>query len=101
MYGLRNGIYYGAKIRFFHALVMTFLFREGSIKEKIKVILQLTKEHAKNLGIFVFCYKSLVCVLNNLRGSHSKLHNLIAGAVKFYLFINRLLEGMFLEKTRL
>ncbi len=25
--GMRNGIYYGAKIRFMHALVMTFLFK--------------------------------------------------------------------------
>lgn len=27
--GLRNGAVYGAKIRFPHALVMTFLFRQG------------------------------------------------------------------------
>ena len=27
--GFRNGVIYGAKIRFPHALVMTFLFREG------------------------------------------------------------------------
>jgi peroxisomal membrane protein 4 len=26
--GLRNGLVYGAKIRFPHALVMTFLFRD-------------------------------------------------------------------------
>ena len=25
--GARNGIYYGAKIRFMHAVVMTFLFK--------------------------------------------------------------------------
>lgn len=27
---LRNGIVYGAKVRFPHALVMTFLFKSGS-----------------------------------------------------------------------
>lgn len=26
--GARNGVYYGAKIRFMHAIVMTFLFKE-------------------------------------------------------------------------
>ncbi len=85
LYGLRNGLYYGAKIRFFHALVMTFLFKEGTFKEKILTIINLTKEHAKNLGTFVFCYKTFVCILNNLRGSYSKLHNLIAGAVNNYI----------------
>jgi peroxisomal membrane protein 4 len=28
--GFRNGLVYGAKVRFPHALVMTFLFRDGS-----------------------------------------------------------------------
>ena len=28
--GCRNGAVYGAKIRFPHALVMTFLFRDGT-----------------------------------------------------------------------
>lgn len=28
--GLRNGIVYGAKVRFPHAVVMTFLFKTGS-----------------------------------------------------------------------
>ena len=27
--GFRNGLVYGAKVRFPHALVMTFLFRRG------------------------------------------------------------------------
>jgi len=30
--GARNGIYYGAKIRFMHAIVMTFLFKEVYLK---------------------------------------------------------------------
>jgi peroxisomal membrane protein 4 len=28
--GFRNGAVYGAKVRFPHALVMTFLFRDGT-----------------------------------------------------------------------
>lgn len=30
--GFRNGLVYGAKVRFPHALVMTFLFQSGSYK---------------------------------------------------------------------
>jgi len=31
--GARNGVYYGGKIRFMHAIVMTFLFKK--VKNKI------------------------------------------------------------------
>ncbi|CAG8785683.1 12274_t:CDS:2, partial [Acaulospora morrowiae] len=48
--GFRNGAVYGAKIRFPHALVMTFLFRTGSFKEKLNIIIDATKSHSKNLA---------------------------------------------------
>uniref|UniRef100_A0A8C1L4X1 Wu:fe02h09 n=1 Tax=Cyprinus carpio TaxID=7962 RepID=A0A8C1L4X1_CYPCA len=38
--GFRNGAVYGAKIRAPNALVMTFLFRSGSLREKIAQALQ-------------------------------------------------------------
>ncbi|KAL4432358.1 hypothetical protein ABPG74_011117 [Tetrahymena malaccensis] len=79
--GLRNGLYYGAKIRFMHALVMTILFKKGSLKSKVNHIVTLTLEHARNLGTYVFSYKSLVCLLNRLRGVQSPFHSLIAGAI--------------------
>ena len=65
--GLRNGFYYGGKIRFFHALVMIMIFREGSLRERFRIIFELTFKHAKNLGQYVFLYKSLVCVMNKMR----------------------------------
>lgn len=37
--GFRQGVYYGGRIRFFHALVMVMLFRSGPIKDKLKLIL--------------------------------------------------------------
>ena len=40
--GLRNGIYYGAKVRIVHALVMTLLFKKGNWYDKFYNILQLT-----------------------------------------------------------
>ena len=55
--GVRNGIFYGTKIRFPHALVMTFLFREGTLKEKFTYIIKATIQHATNLAKFSFLYK--------------------------------------------
>lgn len=45
--GFRNGAVYGAKIRFPHALVMTMLFRDGSLESKIKAIFKLTYQHSR------------------------------------------------------
>lgn len=87
--GLRNGLYYGGKIRFIHSLVMTILFRSGPLKDKIISILKLTWEHARNLGTFVFMYKSLVCILRHLFNSRSLIFNFIAGFFCSYFFLSR------------
>ncbi len=83
--GLRNGMYYGGKVRFTHALVMTFLFRKGPIREKLKSIFQLTWQHARNLGCYVFLYKSIVYILTKLRGKSSKYHAFIGGVIAGYI----------------
>ena len=54
---------YGAKIRFPHALVMTFLFRSGTFKEKLYLILKATYLHSKNLASAVFMYKTMMSIL--------------------------------------
>lgn len=59
--GLRNGIYYGGKVRLIHSFVMMLLFKSITKKE-VKNIIRLGAEHAKNLGLFVFAYKSS-CIL--------------------------------------
>ena len=82
--GLRNGLYYGAKIRFVHSLVNNILFGKRDIKERIISILSLTWEHARNLGLFVFIYKTSVCILRNLFKSDRKLFNFIAGLIGSY-----------------
>ena len=82
---MRNGMYYGAKVRVVHALVMTILFGKGPLKQKLISIIKLTWEHSRNLGIFVFLYKSLVCVLSKLRNKTSDVHSLISGAVCGYI----------------
>ena len=79
--GLRNGLYYGGKIRFVHSLVNNLLFGTGDIPTRIKSILALTWEHARNLGLFVFIYKSIVCILKNLFKTRNKSVNFIAGLI--------------------
>ena len=53
-----SGALYGIKIRFPHALVMTFLFRSDlSAVEKLRKALSIMMEHSRRLGTFAFTYK--------------------------------------------
>ncbi|KAJ1845843.1 hypothetical protein LPJ70_002323 [Coemansia sp. RSA 2708] len=84
--GFRNGVVYGTKIRFPHALVMTLLFRTGSPREKIASILSATKAHARGLAFFVTGYKTLMLLQRRLSasGKNSDLHTFIAGCISGY-----------------
>lgn len=62
----RNGAVYGAKVRFPHALVMVFLFRSGTFREKIGLVLKATRTHARNLASFAVVYKSSMLILRLL-----------------------------------
>ncbi|MEE6513671.1 hypothetical protein FKM82_021454 [Ascaphus truei] len=83
--GFRNGAVYGAKIRAPHALVMTFLFRSGSLREKLKAILQATFTHSRNLGCFVFAYKGLLAAQGKLQGRSAQIHSFLAACVGGWL----------------
>jgi len=83
--GFRNGAVYGAKIRFPHALVMTFLFRSEGFKEKIRSILKATFDHAFNLSRFVFIYKSLMATQQYLQGKEESHHAFVSGIVGGYI----------------
>ncbi|KAJ1921677.1 hypothetical protein H4219_000409 [Mycoemilia scoparia] len=85
--GFRNGIVYGTKIRFPHALVMTFLFRSGSLKDKLKAIFVATKTHARNLAFFVTIYKSMVLAQKYMLtgGKQQDWQTFIAGFVGGYI----------------
>lgn len=65
--GLRNGIYYGGKVRLVHSFVMMLLFKSIS-KAELKNIIKLGYEHAKNLGLFVFAYKASCFILAKIWG---------------------------------
>lgn len=74
--GIRNGIFYGTKIRFPHALVMTFLFRDGTLREKFTYIIRATIQHATNLAKFSFLYKLMRYTMAKLNGGKQKDLNL-------------------------
>ncbi|RKP14022.1 peroxisomal membrane protein 4 [Piptocephalis cylindrospora] len=84
--GFRNGMVYGAKVRFPHALVMTFLFRTGTLEEKARIIFKATKTHSKNLAFFVTIYKSLMLLQKHLAGDKEmSFHSFLAGLIGGYL----------------
>ncbi|CAJ0959316.1 unnamed protein product, partial [Mesorhabditis belari] len=85
--GLRNGIVYGCKVRFPHALVMVFLFQEGTILQKFQTILRLTKTHATNLAKFVFSYKLIKGGLEKFTGKVEEWHSFVAAFLMgYYVF---------------
>lgn len=79
--GISSGVYYGAKVRFMHSLVMSVLFMEGSLESKLRKILRLTIEHAIRLGIFVGVYKTVEIMLRKLEGRKSALQCFVAGLI--------------------
>jgi len=77
---IRNGLVYGTKVRFPHALVMVFLFRSGPIRERAYIIYKATRQHATNLAKFALLYKSGCLLLKNLNaGKEASLHPFISG----------------------
>eukprot|EP00179_Madagascaria_erythrocladioides_P018200 CAMPEP_0198331868 /NCGR_PEP_ID=MMETSP1450-20131203/17889_1 /TAXON_ID=753684 ORGANISM="Madagascaria erythrocladiodes, Strain CCMP3234" /NCGR_SAMPLE_ID=MMETSP1450 /ASSEMBLY_ACC=CAM_ASM_001115 /LENGTH=211 /DNA_ID=CAMNT_0044036285 /DNA_START=63 /DNA_END=695 /DNA_ORIENTATION=+ len=86
--GVRNGAVYGVKIRAPHAFVMTFLFRDGTLGDKLRLIARLTYQHARNLATFVFLYKSLLEALRAAHGGKERsVDAAVAGAVGgWYVF---------------
>ncbi|ADV23845.1 peroxisomal membrane protein 4 [Cryptococcus gattii Ru294] len=80
--GARNGFVYGVKIRFPHALVMTFLFSHKPWPAKIKGILAATRTHALNLCKFVTIYKLLLILQKKLNGGKERdLDTFVAGGL--------------------
>jgi len=73
--GARNGLVYGFKVRFPHALIMAILFGRGDWIERIKVILRASKQHATNLAKFVAIYKSLLLLQRKLNGGKGRPHD--------------------------
>lgn len=84
--GFRNGLYYGGKVRFAHAIVMAILFQSGvSPLDKLKNAIKLAWTHGRNLGSFVFVYKVVQCVLQQLFKQNHPLFSFIAGVIGAYV----------------
>ncbi|XP_015678706.1 peroxisomal membrane protein 4 [Protobothrops mucrosquamatus] len=83
--GFRNGAVYGVKIRAPHALVMTFLFKSGSLKEKLKAILQATYLHSRTLACFVFTYKGLMAMQSRIQGTKVPFQSFLAAFIGGWL----------------
>lgn len=79
----RNGIVYGGKIRFSHALVINLLYRSGSLKPRLQQVLKATKEHSSVLAAFAIIYKSVThfLKLEQILGQKTGLIKFIAGAI--------------------
>ncbi|KAI0136397.1 putative peroxisomal membrane protein [Xylariales sp. AK1849] len=85
--GARNGAVYGAKVRFPHALVMVFLFRSGSFRQKVDLVFRATRTHAKNLAKFATIYKSVCYMLKwygSTPGKEGKYDTFVAGLLGGY-----------------
>lgn len=86
--GLRQGIVYGAKVRFAHSVVQAFLFRNEPWPKRIRFILRMTQMHAKNLGLFVFCYKTLRTIVASVFGISKPLRAFICAFIVGYFVFN-------------
>ncbi|KAK2740372.1 hypothetical protein FQN57_006112 [Myotisia sp. PD_48] len=89
----RNGAVYGAKVRFPHALVITFLFRSGSFKTKVLAVINATRQHARNLAYFATIYKSSMLALRYIgptgRGKEGPYDTFLAGLLGGYLVFGK------------
>lgn len=79
----RNGIVYGGKIRFSHALVINLLYRLGPLKPRLQLVLRATKDHSLVLALFAVIYKVAVNILkqDTFIGSNTSIVKFIAGAL--------------------
>ncbi|KAL9079307.1 MAG: hypothetical protein Q9157_001783 [Trypethelium eluteriae] len=89
--GLRNGAVYGTKVRFPHALVMVFLFRTGTLREKARIIFKATRQHARNLALFALTYKSSLLALKYVRPERKEAQydTFLAGLIGGYTIFGR------------
>lgn len=79
----RNGIVYGGKLRFSHALVINLLYRSGPLGPRLKQVFKATKDHAQVLAAFAIIYKAACKVLEQdlaLGSERSGLIKFVAGA---------------------
>lgn len=71
---------------------MIFLFRSGTVREKVGLILRATKTHATNLAKYATIYKATMLALKHMGsepGKEGSLDTFIAGLLGGYLVFGR------------
>lgn len=72
---------------------MIMLFRSGTFRQKIKLVLNATRLHARNLSTFAIVYKASMIVLRNLnpagRGKEGRYDSFFAGLLGGYAVFGR------------
>ncbi|KAL6168043.1 hypothetical protein ACJQWK_05707 [Exserohilum turcicum] len=93
--GVRNGVVYGCKVRFPHALVMIFLFRSGSLRSKCSLVYKATRQHARNLSLFALVYKSTMLFLRHTspNGKERQFDSFLAGLLGGYTVFGRTIHN--------
>eukprot|EP01121_Diplochlamys_sp_Union-15-3_P000404 TRINITY_DN1037_c0_g1_i6.p1 TRINITY_DN1037_c0_g1~~TRINITY_DN1037_c0_g1_i6.p1 ORF type:complete len:235 (-),score=10.54 TRINITY_DN1037_c0_g1_i6:52-756(-) len=84
--GIRNGIVTGIRIRLpyiMQALIYAVLFRDQKFIDKTKFVIKQMLIHGRNLGLFVFIYKSICCVFRQY-GISNGLESWVAGYIGGY-----------------
>ena len=70
---------------------MVFLFRSGSLQDKLRLIYKATRTHARNLAMFALIYKSSMLFLRKTSptGKEMSMHTFLAGLTGGYLVFGR------------
>jgi Tim17/Tim22/Tim23/Pmp24 family len=65
---------------------MIFLFRSGTFRHKVSLVLKATRQHARNLGLFALTYKSTMIALYHLnQQKEGHYDTLLAGLTGGYV----------------
>eukprot|EP01006_Ploeotia_vitrea_P056210 TRINITY_DN68080_c4_g3_i1.p1 TRINITY_DN68080_c4_g3~~TRINITY_DN68080_c4_g3_i1.p1 ORF type:complete len:247 (+),score=6.08 TRINITY_DN68080_c4_g3_i1:38-778(+) len=91
---IRNGLIAGCKIRFPHAFVASFVSARGrTTEESFTDIIEITTEHARRLGTFVFLFKTMLYSMEWAMSKEHPIQPFIAGLIGGWI--------VFGEKTRM
>ena len=70
---------------------MVFLFRSGTVRDKLRLVLRATRQHARNLALYAGLYKLTLYVLRSTRPSQKELapDAFVAGLLGGYIVFGR------------
>jgi len=78
---LRNGVVYGGRLRFAHALVIQLLFRRSvPLEKRLKLVFRQAKDHGTILAAYALVYKLLMFALKNLNNG-APINEFISGFI--------------------